>query len=333
MLKDLCFEIIQTCPNNCIFCSSDSSIDKRQIIDIDLFKKTIDRFMVLGGIEEISISGGEPFLHPDLFEMVKYCKDKMIRTSIYTSGIINRNKIPNEVIERLKPEERRIIEMVNKSPYSEINKEKFLSLKKSGLDKIVFDFQSIEVEEYDKLMGTKGNLAYAIKSIILAKSTGLNVDVHFIPNKINYKQFPDIIEVLNIAEVQNLSILNFVPQGKGREHKEELQLNDSEMQEFTEIFNFYRNKFNGKIRIGIPLISNNEHMCTAGYDKLNIKYDGTVLPCPAFKEIELDTLFKYGITLYNIHTDLDKVQVMLGNRDKPLCREVHKFTGRGLMER
>lgn len=38
-------------------------------------------FINHGGIEELSISGGEPFLHPDLFEMVKFCKNNGIRTA------------------------------------------------------------------------------------------------------------------------------------------------------------------------------------------------------------------------------------------------------------
>lgn len=35
------------------------------------------------GIEEISISVGESFLHPDLFEMVGFCKENRIRAVVY----------------------------------------------------------------------------------------------------------------------------------------------------------------------------------------------------------------------------------------------------------
>ena len=74
MLKDLCFEIIQTCPNHCLFCSSVAGMDKHKTIDYDLFKRTIDYFMSIGRIEEISLSGGEPLLHPELLRMIRYCK-------------------------------------------------------------------------------------------------------------------------------------------------------------------------------------------------------------------------------------------------------------------
>ena len=101
MLKDLCFEIIQTCPNHCLFCSSVAGMDKHKTIDYDLFKRTIDYFMSIGGIEEISISGGEPFLHPRLFDMIRYCKMHNIRTVLFTSGIKMRNKMTDSDKEQL----------------------------------------------------------------------------------------------------------------------------------------------------------------------------------------------------------------------------------------
>ena len=50
MLKDLCFEVIQTCPNKCKFCSSNSSQDKTTIITLEQFKRTVKHFINQGGI-------------------------------------------------------------------------------------------------------------------------------------------------------------------------------------------------------------------------------------------------------------------------------------------
>ena len=79
MLKDLCFEIIQKCPNNCLFCSSCADITKENIISYQDFTKTIDYFHEKYGIKEISLSGGEPLLHPDLYKMIAYCSNKGIK--------------------------------------------------------------------------------------------------------------------------------------------------------------------------------------------------------------------------------------------------------------
>ena len=109
-------------------------------------------------------------------------------------------------------------------------------LKELGLDKIVFDFQAGNPEIYNQIMGTKNYYTYLASSLIKATSQGLKTDVHFIPTKINYKELPEIIDLLNIANCENLSILNFVPQGRGEINKEDLLMSTEEMQEFTKIY-------------------------------------------------------------------------------------------------
>ena len=104
MVKDLCFEVIEKCLNNCKFCSSNSDCNKSRIISFDDFKGVIDYFMKNGGIEELSISGGEPFLHPDLVNMVSYAKSLGIRTVIFTSGVVYNEGLSDEEIEYYKNE-------------------------------------------------------------------------------------------------------------------------------------------------------------------------------------------------------------------------------------
>lgn len=349
MLKDLCFEVIQTCPNKCKFCSSNSSQEKTTIISLEQFKRTVMHFINQGGIEELSISGGEPFLHPDLFEMVKFSKENGIKTVIFTSGIKRTPEISAEMMEYTKNKCKQDLQEIEENePWNErlksnvkgyydkllspksfqgITKQDFERLKQLGLDKIVFDWQAFEETTDNELMGRKGLLTCFMDSLIRARGTGLNVDVHFIPMKPNYKQFPDIIECLEISGVKNISVLNFVPQGRGRENKEELMLSEEELKEFSEILKKEKEHYSGKIRIGIPLNGKISHLCTAGTEKLDIKYDGTILPCPAFKEMSVETMEKYGIKLHSIYEDLEKVVVHKGKRKIPLCKQVYGFNG------
>jgi len=348
LIKDLCFEIIETCPNNCMFCSSNSSILKTNIIELDKFKTTIDFLCEKYGVEEISLSGGEPLLHPDLFEIIKYCKDKNIRVVLFTSGIKRRNKISLEEEKKVKEnikqkykkylkeglevesynkiinKEISIFDYYNNQEFSELTKEDLKRLEYTGLDKIVFDFQAWDEVLYNKLMGTKNYFDYVKISMIRASLTNLKTDAHFIPNKINYKELPDIIEMLNIANFNCLSILSFVPQGRGLTNNSALALNEEEMIEFINLYNKNKDYFNGKIRLGIPLLKEDTHLCNAGMSKLVIKFDGTVLPCPAFKEIDIDILQKNKIKVCNIYHDLDKIKVYSGTRKKPLCKELYK---------
>ena len=349
MLKDLCFEVIQTCPNKCKFCSSNSSQDKQTIITLEQFKKVVMHFIKQGGIEELSISGGEPFLHPDLFEMVKFSKENGIKTVIFTSGIKRASEMQVEMIEYIKNKYKQDLQEIEEhEPWNErlkrnvkgyydkllvpksfegITRQDFERLKQLGLDKIVFDWQAFEESTDNELMGRKGLITCLMDSLIRASGTGLNVDVHFIPMKPNYRQFTDIIECLEMSEVKNISVLNFVPQGRGRENKEELMLNEEELKQFSEILRKGKEHYSGNIRIGIPLNGKISHLCTAGTEKLDIKYDGTILPCPAFKEMSIETMEKYGIKLYSIYEDLEKVVVHGGRRKIPLCKQIYGFSG------
>lgn len=347
MVKDLCFEIIESCPNECKFCSSNSCIDKKQIISFNDFKRVIDYFISQGGIEELSLSGGEPFLHPDILKMVEYAKSFGIRTVIFTSGI-KKSIPPNEELiklledemnhalneieqyepwnDRLKSNIKKYYNLIIKpSTFSYITKDELRILKNIGLDKIVFDYQAYEHETDEYLMGRdRQKHICLLDSLMNASIVGIETDVHFIPMKPNYKEIPYILEMLEIAKIDNISILNFVPQGRGLKNKTDLMLNNEEMEEFMKILFDSKKLYGGKIRIGIPLMDNSTHRCNAGLEKLDIKFDGTILPCPAFKELDIETMKKYGIKYYNIYENLEEVKTPGGKRVEPLCKKVYK---------
>jgi len=348
MVKDLCFEIIESCPNECKFCSSNSCIDKKQIISFDDFKRVIDYFISEGGIEELSLSGGEPFLHPKIFDMVKYAKSFGIRTVIFTSGIKRPNFLSQEEIDfytnemniklleieehepwndRLKMSIRSFYErIINPKSFSPITKEEMKRLKELGLDKIVFDFQAYEHETDQYLMGrNREKHSCLLDSLLNASFIGIETDVHFIPLKPNYREILDILELLEIARINNISILRFVPQGRGFINAKDLMLNELELEEFMSLLNKAHMCYTGNIRIGIPLMGDDLHKCNAGLEKLDIKFDGTVLPCPAFKELDIETMKKYGIKHYSIYENLEEVKTPGGKRLVPLCRRVYQM--------
>lgn len=347
LVKDLCFEIIESCPNNCKFCSSNSCIDKKQIISFEDFKRVIDYFIGKGGIEELSLSGGEPFLHPNLFDMVEYATSRGIKTVIFTSGIKKTTPPSNlecefllsEMNEKLKeidehePWNNRLKnnirahyqKMIQPNTFSSISKLELSRLKSFGLAKIVFDYQAYEHDTDAYLMGRDRNKhACLLTSMFNASVVGLSTDVHFIPMKPNYHEISDILEMLEIAKIEQISILKFVPQGRGLVNVSDLMLSEEELKQFFRSLNLSRSLFSGKIRIGIPLMGESDHKCNAGLEKLDIKFDGTVLPCPAFKELDIETMRKYGIKHYSIYENLEEVNTPGGKRVEPLCQKVYK---------
>lgn len=275
MVKDLCFEIIESCPNNCMFCSSNSCIDKKKIIKFEDFKRVIDYFDSNGGTKELSLSGGEPFLHPDLYRFVEYVKEKSIRVVIFTSGVIKKDNLSKEQKRYLiKEMNLKIEEIINHESWNErlinnirnyytqyidprgytnISKESFKNLKSLGVDKIVFDYQAYEKDTDKMLMGRSEESRQALlTSMLYASFANIECSVHFIPMKPNYKEIGDILEMLEIANIKNLSLLNFVPQGRGKKSVDKLQLTTEELNEFFNILDINKRNYSGNIKIGIP---------------------------------------------------------------------------------
>lgn len=295
----------------------------------------------------MSISGGEPFLHPDLIKMVNYAKSLNIRTVIFTSGVIYGKKISDEEkkqiikirdsqiaeIDRHEPENyffKKALnnyyeQILNPSEIAPINRGVLKKLKEIDLDKIVFDFQAYEYETDKFIMGRKNNGMIALfNSIINASAENLNIDIHFVPMKPNYKQISDIIELLEIVKFPNISILNFVPQGRGKVYENELKLSQNELKEFFKMLDEAKKNYSGNIRIVIPLQSDNSHKCNAGLEKLNIKYDGTIIPCPAFKYLTPKEYEMYRLKQYSIYENLEEVKIPgKGKRVKALCKMIY----------
>ena len=86
MLLDLAgvyLEITSKCNRNCPYCYNDSTdkgtfLNKKQIYDV------VDE-CIRKKIGQITLSGGEPFLHPDIFEIIRYINDNGMKAKIITN--------------------------------------------------------------------------------------------------------------------------------------------------------------------------------------------------------------------------------------------------------
>lgn len=137
MLKEVSIEIIRKCPNCCIHCSSMSSPECTEIIAYDTFRKVVEGAANLH-LKTICFSGGEPFLHPNIVEMVKYTADKGMQSGIYIDGDNIRSSIPNNILSQIK----------------------------ETVTKLIFNIEAVSENTYNRIMGTQGCLPYLRQSII-----------------------------------------------------------------------------------------------------------------------------------------------------------------------
>ncbi len=264
-LKEISFEIIQRCPNNCVYCSSNSNCHSKYIINLEVFKKTIDDAIKLG-LERLCISGGEPFLHSDIVDMIKYSKERNLEVFVYTSGVI---KYPD-------------------NKFGFISKDILQKVKQAGLDRLIFNVQSSEEELYDKIMGTTSCFNLMKTSIKTSAEIGIFCEIHFVPMRLNYKMIYSVLDMAKNLGVKKVSFLRLVVQGRALQNRKIVDLTYEMTTELKSILSTLKENYQGiEIRLGIPLSHNNTYSCNASVSKLIIRYDGAVFPCEAFKYLNV----------------------------------------------
>lgn len=261
MLNEISIEILQRCPNRCIYCSSHSNPQANHIIPLEIIKRVIDDAKSLG-CKTVCLSGGEPFLHPQIIEIVSYIAKQHLACYIYTSGIYMEDDVysslPNNSIEAIRG-------MVNK---------------------IIFNVEADTSVLYNLIMGTEVNgFDMMKKSISDCVSSGLVVEAHVVPMQVNFKHLKSIFEMCYQLGVSKVSFLRLVLQGRALDNLSLVRLSPNDNREVTKLIKTLNEVHKGKVRIGLPYSDSNCRIyCKAASDKINIRYDGNVYPCEVFKD-------------------------------------------------
>ena len=278
MLSEISIEILQRCPNRCIYCSSHSNPQATHIIPFEIIKNVIDDAKNLG-CKTVCLSGGEPFLHPQILDIISYIAKQQLICYVYTSGIFMKDEVysslPNEYIEAIR----------------------------GMVDKVIFNVEADSSALYDQIMGTDvDGFDMMKKSINDCVSSGLVVETHVVPMQVNFKHLKSIFEMCYQLGVSKVSILRLVLQGRALVNLSLVKLTGEDSREVTKLIKALKEAYKGKVRIGLPYSDSNCRIyCKAASDKINVRYDGNVYPCEVFKDDLLNA--KLGCEPDNVWKD------------------------------
>lgn len=281
MLKEISIEILRKCPNYCVHCSSLSDRFCQEILPYDVFSSVVGDAVELG-TTQICISGGEPFLHPDLITMVDLINSLGLASYIYTSGVTfdsqgNRSSLDENTLRAVA----------------------------GKVSKIIFNITAGAPETYDSIMGTTGCFGLMKQSVATAVSLGIWTEAHFVPMRLNIDQIKQAFQLSMELGMKRVSFLRLVLQGRALDNAKKIGLSDAELQKLKYDLENLSRQFPSEVRIGVPLSTNDTcHTCMAATGKLNIRYDGKVFPCEVFKdgradpslgEIEPESIYEHSL--------------------------------------
>lgn len=268
LLKECKIELTYKCPLACIHCSSDAT--PNNIIEIgeskcyQIIKEANDL-----GVREMSFSGGEPLLWNNIEKAISLAVSYGMEVTIYSSGNISN---PNTKIK---------------------------TLASCGTSRIVYSVFGSNHLSHERITRIKDSFKKTMRAIDAAKEADLDVEFHFVPLALNYRELPGIVELAESLNIKTVSILRFVPQGRGYLIRKYAlnRLQNIELKKFIQ--DARRNGFS--IRTGSPfnfLLLNNQPKCASGINRTIIGPDLRIYPCDAFKQIKAEELV--GTIMYSI---------------------------------
>ncbi len=260
MLKEISIEIIRKCPNNCLHCSSLSTEYCSEILNYSLFTSVVRDAAELGA-KTICLSGGEPFLHNRIVDMVRFVASLGLQVYIYTSGVI------------LDAQNHRT--SIGKDVLGAISKD---------VTKLIFNLEAATPQTYDAIMGTVDCFEIMKQSVCNAHEMSIITEAHFVPMKLNFGEVKEVVALCRDLNISKISFLRLVLHGRAQQNETKIALSDEELEQLKHFLEKLRSQAEIDVRVGVPLsIDADCHKCEAANGKLNIKYDGKVYPCEVFK--------------------------------------------------
>ncbi|MFH1982911.1 MAG: radical SAM protein [Pseudomonadota bacterium] len=264
-LNELKIEITNHCLLNCVHCSTEAGINLNTTFSDELIERLLFEAAELG-CNHFYFSGGEPLLIKNISKHIRKVSQKDSIIKVYTSGIVSLN------------------------PPTPISEEKIQDLYESGVTHLVFSLYSSKPNIHDRITRVKGSFCATVAAIKSAVLAGIYTEVHFVVLKPLLNELKNLTEFISSIGVKQLSILRFVPQGRGIDSSDRLTPDKADYVVLRKLINKLRECYaNLVIRTGSPfnfLILGNATPCTTGRDKLIIDPNGYAYPCDALKQVK-----------------------------------------------
>lgn len=254
-LKAIKLEVTHWCGLSCIHCSSNAHSIDAPVMSFQMAETILGQAIALG-VEEVSFSGGEPLTWGGIADAVRLCTSARIRSELYSSGNIDD---PREILARLAA---------------------------AGISIVIFSVYAGDSATHDSITATPGSFEQTMAAVDIATDLGISVEFHFVPFAMNYRQLEDIVALAKVKRVSQVSVLRFVPQGRGA-NRDSFVLNSAQNLELRRLITKARGEM--AVRTGSPynfLMVNASPKCKAGIDRLTILPDTSIYPCDAFKQVK-----------------------------------------------
>ena len=214
-LRMIAWEVTRSCNLSCIHCRASSEYGPYEgelttdqcfklVDDIASFSKPV-----------IILTGGEPLMREDIFDIASYVDKKGLRVVLATNGTLVTNDIAVKMLE-------------------------------SGIKRVSISIDGLDAESHDAFRGVSGAFEKVMAGIAAMKKAGLEFQINTTITRVNLYQIQGILNLAIGLGAAAHHIFLLVPTGRGRE------MADQEIppQDYEETLNwFYEQSFTCPIQL------------------------------------------------------------------------------------
>jgi heme b synthase len=189
-LRMVAWELTRSCNLACVHCRASSERGPY------LGELTTDECLrVMDNIASFSkpviiLTGGEPLLRPDIFDLAGYGSNKGLRMVMATNGTLFTEKIVQEI-------------------------------KSAGIQRVSISLDGPDAETHDAFRKVRGSFEGSLKGIEMAKKGGLEFQINTTITQANLRLIPEILNLaVGLGAVAH-HIFLLVPTGRGRDLKDQ----------------------------------------------------------------------------------------------------------------
>ncbi|MBN2128686.1 MAG: radical SAM protein [Sedimentisphaerales bacterium] len=218
------------------------------------------------GARKVSFGGGEPTASEDFLPVVQRTAALGMEAEVFTCGFKAQREGPTSLDSRL---------LDTIAPLSNV--------------KLIFSTHGHAAGVHDLVTQTQGSFDALVRSITASRARGMTCEMNFVPLRVNVAGFSKLVGLAEQLGVDRVSVLRFVPQGRGLKNARQIELSPNEEDAFIAELVRLRTETDVEIRTGSPfngIVPGNAVPCRAGSGKLVVQADGNVLPCEVFKHDE-----------------------------------------------
>lgn len=169
--------------------------------------------------------------------------------------------------------------------------ELFRTLVSQGCKRFVFSMFGASALTHERVTRIQGSFQKTLAAITIVRSLRADTEIHFVPFAESFQELGDLCELSKRNGVSQISVLRFVPQGRGQliQQHNLSPLHNLQLKRIIE-----RLRETGfAIRTGSPynvLLLNNQPQCCSGIDRLIIGPELDIYPCDAFKQVRAEEI-------------------------------------------